>query len=439
VNNNNDNEGTKNGNRRSSVPALPTIKASQTGRAAFLNTLLDEDDAILEDNAEQQEAGIEHKECANFDLSRNSSSPVNANNGGGDNNNDKYNNNYNRSNSSNNDDENKSSRRNRRLSGLDDQRLSSPPSATTLQMQQTPRRNSQRYISATVHIISDLDVKRVQDKEANNKDMFDTSSSNFSQLPQDKAYVGSGDSNTVISPSRSLAEDNVRKSSAHNQQTTTSADKNKASKVTDTSCPTSTSQDPLTANSRPQNDRPSVGYVTKSSEKDRTVTNHTAKAADDRQLTINQWTTCRALENAYDDDDDEEEEEDDLHDVYENGSNLYYADDEAASRSRTSSMSSVGGVWLHDQAAIGRISRMTSMSNLVGGGGRKKRPLLLPPIMLPPIYATIPTPLVLRDDVYFATAGSANRCRPISDKEWDSLWDCRYLRIPNRAKRSIRV
>lgn len=51
-----------------------------------------------------------------------------------------------------------------------------------------------------------------------------------------------------------------------------------------------------------------------------------------------------------------------------------------------------------------------------------RRPLKLPPIILPSIYSTKTYPLGKPDPVYRPPAG------PITDDEWDELKDCRYLR-----------
>nr|KAG5698063.1 hypothetical protein BaRGS_016711 [Batillaria attramentaria] len=54
--------------------------------------------------------------------------------------------------------------------------------------------------------------------------------------------------------------------------------------------------------------------------------------------------------------------------------------------------------------------------------------LLLPPIMLPPIYTVKPTPLRFRDSMFSLAATPRTRCSVISDEEWEQLKDCRYIR-----------
>ncbi|XP_070210644.1 uncharacterized protein [Littorina saxatilis] len=140
---------------------------------------------------------------------------------------------------------------------------------------------------------------------------------------------------------------------------------------------------------------------------------------------VNHWTTCRALEDSGDeeyDDTDDDNNNDDAAPRHPEAQS-----DEAPPKNDESS----------SPPADARIfSRTTSCaSNLAAG--RRKRPLLLPPIMLPPIYSVQPTPLVLRDEVYFASVGARAR-RPLTDDEWDKLKDCRYLRI-RTLKRHLKV
>lgn len=51
-----------------------------------------------------------------------------------------------------------------------------------------------------------------------------------------------------------------------------------------------------------------------------------------------------------------------------------------------------------------------------------RRPLKLPPIILPSIFSTKTYPLGKPDPVYRPPQG------PVTDEEWDELKDCRYLR-----------
>lgn len=65
----------------------------------------------------------------------------------------------------------------------------------------------------------------------------------------------------------------------------------------------------------------------------------------------------------------------------------------------------------------------TAKSKRSKNGATAKRPLKLPPIMLPPIYTLTPRPLVIRDY-------SGPPCIPPSlrEEDWEVLEDCRYLR-----------
>ncbi|KAL8622356.1 hypothetical protein ACOMHN_041684 [Nucella lapillus] len=124
---------------------------------------------------------------------------------------------------------------------------------------------------------------------------------------------------------------------------------------------------------------------------------------------FSQWTSCRALEDSEDDDIDNEND---------NNNN----DNISLGYSRISEMDAHFDSDSH--ALDGRFSRAGSSSNLA----RKKRPLLLPPIMLPPLHTVKPKPMVLRDDVYFATLTPRTR-GPLNEEEWEKLKECRYLRI----------
>ena len=156
-----------------------------------------------------------------------------------------------------------------------------------------------------------------------------------------------------------------------------------------------------------------------------------AAAAAAASHLVNQWTTCRALEDLGDDEDDEA-----------GSDTAEKTDDELLGQpnklSDTWSQQEVprvgaGEAALRGGAGDGVFSRAASSTNLA----RRKRPLLLPPIMLPPIYTVKPTPLRLRDEVCFMGASPRAR-RQISDEEWENLKDCRYLRI-RTVKRSLRV
>ena len=148
---------------------------------------------------------------------------------------------------------------------------------------------------------------------------------------------------------------------------------------------------------------------------------------------VNQWTVCRALEDLGEDEDDEA-----------GSDTAEKIDDEFLGQpsklSDTWSQHEVPRVGVGEAALRGGagagdgvFSRAASSTNL----SRRKRPLLLPPIMLPPIYTAKPTPLRLRDEVCFMGASPRAR-RQISDEEWENLKDCRYLRI-RTVKRSLRV
>ena len=163
--------------------------------------------------------------------------------------------------------------------------------------------------------------------------------------------------------------------------------------------------------------RPGAAETPKPSAVDAGVGDETPAAAS--HLT-NQWTSCRALEDLGDEDDD--------------AVDAQKTDDEVVGQPEFSD------AWSQEAPRVGEgfqadgvFSRAASSTNLA----RRKRPLLLPPIMLPPIYTVKPTPLRLRDEVYFMGA-SPRAHRPVSDEEWENLKDCRYLRI-RTLKRSLRV
>ncbi|XP_076461002.1 uncharacterized protein LOC143293705 [Babylonia areolata] len=157
---------------------------------------------------------------------------------------------------------------------------------------------------------------------------------------------------------------------------------------------------------------------TYSTEEPTPSTKATARRTPEPSEAFNQWTTCRALGDTDDENDNENDDDDNDDD-----------DVESPGPSRTSEAETRD---LHNGGYDG-YSHAANSSHLA----RRKRPLLLPPIMLPPLYTVKPTPFKFRDEVYFAGAASRAR-RPISDEEWDKLRDCRYLRI-RTLRRHLKV
>ena len=115
-----------------------------------------------------------------------------------------------------------------------------------------------------------------------------------------------------------------------------------------------------------------------------------ARDPDDKMAaldSLHQWTTCRALRE-----DSSEDSEGTDEDGAAPGNDEDEDEDEVVPR----------------EGAEGARSRATSSNP-----SRKKRPLLLPPIMLPPVYAAKPTPLKLRDEplYYMGAQPRARRAR----------------------------
>lgn len=120
--------------------------------------------------------------------------------------------------------------------------------------------------------------------------------------------------------------------------------------------------------------------------------------------TTAQWTTCRELEYTVDGHSDEGK----------------------------------AGDTKNDTSGWERTSSRKGIEKETQKTGTKKRPLLLPPIMLPPIYTVKPKPMRLREQMFSQTPTSRN-LQTISDDEWAKLRDCRYLRLRFNKEAAVKV